>query len=100
SFTRGRCNDKDQKGNTIHQLINPMTNQPYANNLITSTLSPIAQKLLSLYPTRNVGYTTSFDGTTNYVQNVDNSYTSNQFDIRGDQYVGKKLQILDRKSVV
>ena len=97
-FSGGICNDKDQNGNTIHQLSNPFTNQPYANNLITSTLSPIAQKLLSLYPTPNVGDTTAFDGTTNYVQNVDNSYTSNQFDIRGDQYVGKKLQIFGRFS--
>src|SRR6266513_205611 len=97
-FSGGICNDTDQNGNTIHQLINPFTNQPYANNLITSTLSPIAQKLLSLYPAPNVGDTTAFDGTTNYVQNVDNSYTSNQFDIRGDQYVGKKLQIFGRFS--
>jgi hypothetical protein len=34
----------------------------------------------------------------NYITNVDNSYDSNQFDIRGDQYIGKKWQFFGRYS--
>jgi hypothetical protein len=62
------------------------------------SVSPIAQKLLSLYPLPNVGDPNTFTGAVNYIANEDNSYHSNQFDIRGDQYIGKKLQVFARFS--
>jgi hypothetical protein len=62
------------------------------------SVSPIAQKLLSLYPLPNVGDPNVFTGDVNYIANVDNSYNSNQFDIRGDQYIGKKWQFFGRYS--
>jgi hypothetical protein len=58
------------------------------------SVSAISQKLLALYPLPNVGDTNTFKGKVNYITNVDNSYNSNQFDIRGDQYFGSKLQVL------
>ena len=60
------------------------------------SVSPIAQKLLALYPLPNVGDPNVFTGGVNYIANEDNSYHSNQFDIRGDQYIGKKLQVFGR----
>ena len=59
--------------------------------------------MLALYPLPNAASTPitvagGFDSSTNYIQNVDNSYNSNQFDIRGDEYVGKKWQIFGRFS--
>jgi len=62
------------------------------------SVSPIAQKLLALYPLPNVGDPNVFTGGVNYIANQDNSYHSNQFDIRGDQYIGKKLQVFGRYS--
>jgi hypothetical protein len=106
------------KGDTIHNIVpttamrngdfsnvtgvtalnNPFAGGSYGKQLPSGSISPIAQKFLSLFPTPNVGNGTSFDGTTNYVQNVDNSYHSNQFDARGDQYIGTKLQVFGRFS--
>jgi hypothetical protein len=62
------------------------------------SVSPIAQKLLALYPLPNVGDPNMFTGKVNYISNRDNSYRSNQVDIRGDQYIGKKWQIFGRFS--
>jgi Carboxypeptidase regulatory-like domain len=79
----------------------PLTNPnggSYGYQLPSTSISPIAQKLLSLYPLPNVGDPNTFTGAVNYIANVDNSYTSNQFDIRGDQYIGKKLQLFGRFS--
>ena len=90
----------DSKGNHIAPLNNP-NGGTYGYQL--SSISPIAQKLLALYPLPNAASTPitvagGFDSSTNYIQNVDNSYNSNQFDIRGDEYVGKKWQIFGRFS--
>ncbi len=55
----GVCNDRDNKGNIIHQLYNPFlplvgtTRVPFANNLIPAAMiSPVAKALFgsSLYP--------------------------------------------------
>jgi hypothetical protein len=54
--------------------------------------------LLALYPLPNVGDPKVFTGKVNYIANQDNSYNSNQFDVRGDQYIGKKWQIFGRFS--
>ena len=84
---------------SVTTLNNPFLGGTYAGNVLPSgSISPIAQKILSLYPLPNVGNPNVFDGNTNYVQNIDNSYHSNQFDIRGDQYIGSKMQIFARFS--
>jgi Carboxypeptidase regulatory-like domain len=77
-------------------LNNPFTGGTYGYQL--PSVSPIAQQFLSLYPLPNVGDPNVFTGNVNYITNVDNSYHSNQFDIRGDQYIGKKWQFFGRFS--
>jgi hypothetical protein len=85
----------DSSGSNIAPLNNP-NGGTYGYQL--PSISPIAQKFLALYPLPNVGDTSVFDGKSNYTANADNSYTSSQFDIRGDQYIGKKWQLFGRFS--
>lgn len=80
----------------IAPLINPYNGTSYGYQL--PSVSAIASKFLSLYPLPNFGNTSVFTGDTNYHANVDNSYDSNQFDIRGDQYIGQKWQFTGRFS--
>ena len=83
----------------IAALTNPFLGGTYAGNLIPSgSLNSSAQQLLSLFPLPNAGDPNSFDGTTNYVQNMASTYHSSQFDIRGDQYIGSKMQVFARYS--
>jgi Carboxypeptidase regulatory-like domain len=57
-FTGGICNDRDSKGNIIDQLYSPYAvdgsgnRLPYANNIITDPINPVAQALFasSIYP--------------------------------------------------
>jgi hypothetical protein len=77
-------------------LNDPFTGGSYGTQLPNVNAS--AQQLLSLYPLPNVGDPNIFTGNVNYITNVDNSYHSNQFDIRGDQYIGKKWQFFGRYS--
>jgi Carboxypeptidase regulatory-like domain len=72
-------------------LINPFTGTPYPGNAIPSGISQIAQNTLKqFYPDPNIGNPASYtdDGTPNYQANVDASGHSDQFDVRGDQYIG------------
>jgi len=85
----------DGEGNHVAPLNNP-NGGSYGYQLPST--SAISQELLSLYPLPNVGDPNLFTGDKNYIANVDNSYTSNQFDIRGDQYIGKKWQFFGRYS--
>jgi hypothetical protein len=89
----GVCNDRDGQGNVIDQVYSPTTGQPYAGNVITDPISPIAQKFLSLYPLPNQG--TAFTNN-NYNVNRPANYDSNGFDVRGDQYFGSKLSVFGR----
>ncbi len=74
----------------------PGTNIPYANDTIPQgAISPIAQKFLSLFPLPNYGSTTT-QHSNNYVANESNNYSSNQFDIRGDQYFGSRQSMFAR----
>lgn len=77
-------------------LRNPFTGGSYGTALPDSAISPIAAKLLSLYPDPNHGNTTSYtDGQLpNYYVNQDASKRSDQFDIRGDQYFGASQKFL------
>jgi len=86
-FTNGVCNDKSE------QIYN-LAGQPYANNQIpSSAISPIAQKILSLYPLPNIKNIYTND---NYNVNRPANLNSNTFDVRGDQYFGSKLSIFGR----
>ncbi|MGB9197665.1 MAG: hypothetical protein WCB53_12155, partial [Terriglobales bacterium] len=52
-FTTGVCNDRDASGNVIHQIYNPATGAPFANDML-SQLNPIATGLLPYIPTPNI----------------------------------------------
>ncbi len=72
-------------------LINPFTGAPYPGNVIPSGISQIAQNTLKqFYPDPNIGNPAAYtdDGNPNYQANVDASGHSDQFDVRGDQYIG------------
>ena len=75
-------------------LTNPFTGGSYGKQL--PSINSSAQKLLQFYPDPNVGDPTAYvDNTTaNYVANKDSSGTSDQFDIRADQYLGANQKFL------
>ena len=75
-------------------LTDPFTGGSYGTAL--PALNASAVKLLQFYPDPNVGDPTLYtdDGTPNYVVNKDSSGTSNQFDVRGDQYFGANQKFL------
>ncbi|MGH9404290.1 MAG: carboxypeptidase regulatory-like domain-containing protein [Terriglobia bacterium] len=86
-FTSGVCNNP---ANQIYQL----NGQPYANNQIPAgSISPIAQKILSLYPLPNIKSNFTND---NFNTNRPANLSSNTFDVRGDQYFGTKLSVYGR----
>ena len=75
-------------------LTNPFTGGSYGTTL--PSVNAAAAKLLSFYPDPNVGDPTTYtdNGTPNYIVNKDTSGTSDQFDIRGDQYFGANQKFL------
>lgn len=75
-------------------LNNPFTGGTYGTKL--PVVNTAAQKLLSFYPDPNVGDPTAYtdDATPNYTVNKDSSASSNQFDVRGDQYLGANQKFL------
>jgi hypothetical protein len=81
-------------GNTT--IIDPLTNAPFANNTIPSSrISPVAQKILSLFPLPNFGDSSAVHAA-NYVTARDTSYHSDQYDIRIDHYLTSKQSIFGR----
>ncbi len=75
-------------------LTNPFTGGSYGTKL--PTINAASAKLLSLYPDPNVGDPAAYsdDSVANYIVNKDSSGSSNQFDIRGDQYFGSNQKFL------
>jgi hypothetical protein len=77
--------------------VNPFTGAPFPNNQIpTSMLNPVAQKLLTTYypaPNYNSGSTVGNDRTLEPLANETNGY-----DVRIDQYIGSKNQLFGRWS--
>ena len=75
-------------------LMNPSTGGTYGTKL--PAINAASAKLLSLYPDPNVGDPTAFvdNGVANYITNKDSSGSSNQFDIRADQYLGSNQKFL------
>lgn len=77
-------------------IVDPTTSQPFSNDAVpNSRISPVAQKVLSLFPLPNAGQTSSVHEA-NYIVNKDTSYHSDQYDIRGDQYLNSKQSIFAR----
>jgi hypothetical protein len=77
-------------------IVDPTTGLPFANDSIPSSrISPVAQKILSLYPLPNAGESTSVHSA-NYIVNRDTSYHSDQYDIRIDQYLNSQNSIFGR----
>jgi hypothetical protein len=75
-------------------LANPFTGGSYGTHL--PSINPAAQKLLQFFPDPNVGDPTGYtDNTTaNYLVNKNSSGSSDQFDIRADQYFGSNQKFL------
>ena len=79
----------------VQPLRDPFTGGVYPNE--TVPVNPAAAAFLGLFPNPNVGNTSTYvPGEINYITNVDNSLFSNQFDVRGDQYIGKKSLVFAR----
>ena len=78
-------------------LRNPFTGGSYGTTIPTSNLSGIAVNTLKqFYPDPNIGDPSIYtdDNVANYQRNVDASGRSNQFDVRGDQYLGVNQKFL------
>jgi hypothetical protein len=70
----------------------------YANNTLPQ-INASAQKFLQFFPDPNHGDTTAYpDGVPNYYVNKSSNQSSNQFDVRGDQYFGQKALVFARYS--
>lgn len=80
-------------------LKNPfVSGATYANNTLPG-VNPAAQKFLQFFPDPNQGNPAAFpNGVPNYYVNKSANRSSNQFDLRGDQYVGRKALIFARYS--
>ena len=85
-------------GNTFTGLTDPYTGASWGTQVPSGSINSIAGSTLStFFPDPNVtGLTTSYtEGQdSNYQRNVDKSGTSNQFDVRGDQYFGSNQKFL------
>jgi hypothetical protein len=92
-----------KQGNFNYPEVKPLQNPfvpgtTYANNTLPA-INPAAQKFLQFFPDPNHGDTTAYpDGTLNYYTNKSSNQSSNQFDIRGDQYFGQKALVFARYS--
>lgn len=87
-----RNGDFSKEDYTIHDT----AGNPYPGNKIPgSAINPVAAGFLALYPLPNYG-DTSVQHVPNYIANRSNSLDSNQFDIRGDQYIGSKQTVAAR----
>lgn len=79
-------------------VIDPLTQAPFPNNIIPANrINPVSKKFLELYPLPNSGDLTTIRDA-NYIDNRDNSYNSNQFDVRGDHYLTSKQSVFSRYS--
>ncbi len=88
-----RNGDFNAEGVTV---TDPTTGQPFPNDTIPANrISSVASKFLTLYPLPNAGDLTKAHSA-NYIDNRQNNYTSDQYDIRGDQYITSNQSIFAR----
>lgn len=80
----------------FHGLTDPYTGANWGTTIPSSAISPIAQKMLSFYPDPNVGSPSLYTDNSipNCIVNKDTSASSNQFDVRIDQYFGANQKFL------
>lgn len=79
-------------------VIDPTTGSPFPNNVIPANrISEPAKKILSLFPVPNAGDLNKVHDA-NYIDNRDNSYHSNQYDLRGDHYITNRQSLFARWS--
>ena len=79
---------------TIKDPLNGFT--PFAGNVIPSSrISPVAQKILTLYPALNTGSTTRVQSP-NLIFNGRSDTPSIQWDLRGDHYLTSKQSVFAR----
>jgi hypothetical protein len=76
--------------------IDPTTGAPFPGNVIpTNRINSVAANILNLYPLPNAGDLT-VSHAANYVDNRQNNYTSNQYDVRIDHYLTPKQSFFAR----
>lgn len=79
----------------IQPLTNPFTGGTYPN--YTVPINTVAKSFLQFFPDPNTGNTNSYTpGQINYIVNQNTAYSSNQFDVRGDQYFGQRALVFAR----
>ncbi len=89
-----RAGDFSADGVTLNDPFNP-SGPSIGNKLAPSQINPVAAKILNLYPLPNAGSLTT-PHAANYIVNKDNSYTSNQYDVRIDHYLTSKQSLFAR----
>jgi Carboxypeptidase regulatory-like domain len=78
-------------------LRDPYTGSSFGTKIPDGEISSIAKDVLSqFYPDPNIGNPADYtdDSNANFQENVDASGHSDQFDIRGDQYIGSNQKFL------
>ncbi len=81
----------------VATVVNPFTGTPYPNDTIP--INAAAKPFLQFFPDPNIGDPTAYNPantTYNYIVSKANTYNSNQFDLRGDQYIGQKALVFAR----
>lgn len=78
-------------------LIDPNTGANLGTQIPAGRISPIAASFLkTFYPDPNIGDPSAYtdNGVANWQENVNTSSSSNQFNVRGDQYFGANQKFL------
>jgi len=102
-FSAGICNDRDDKGKIIHQLVNPATgvNIPF-NNLaaVGLTINPVAQAFFNLpaYSAAQAQMNTAVGNGTNFFANGRNALNNDQGDLRVDYNFSDRDRFFGRYS--
>lgn len=79
-------------------VLDPLTGSPFPNNIIPANrINAVSKGFMSLFPLPNAGDLSTIHDA-NYIDNRDNSYNSNQFDVRGDHYLTSKQSMFARYS--
>jgi len=79
----------------VATVVDPYTGTLYPND--TMPINAVSQQFLQFFPDPNVGNPAIYNpAAPNYIVNKPNTYDSNQFDVRGDQYLSQKALLFAR----